>query len=88
MREEEVDSLVAEEIARSEKENAEMTSMIVGGVTKVFETIFADFNENIESAARDCRNNDASTALRNVSSAIEIMDIPYLVKEALGVPHG
>ena len=57
-------------------------------ITVVFEKVFDDFNEAILSAARECRNNDASTALHEISSAVHMMDIPYSIREALEIPHG
>ena len=54
---------------------------------KLFEKVFEDFNENIENATRNCNNNDACTALYEMSGAINMMDFPYLIREALDVPH-
>ena len=53
----------------------------------LFEGVFKDLNENIEDAARYCDNNDASTALYQMTGAINMMDFPYLIREALDVPH-
>lgn len=54
---------------------------------KVFEKAFGDFSESIQDRARDCNNQDATTALYEVELAILSLDIPYLVREALDVPH-
>jgi len=53
----------------------------------VLEKLFHDLDENICYAARNCRCSDANTALHELSGAINMMDIPYLVREALEIPH-
>ncbi len=65
-----------------------LPTVITNKLITVLEAIFADLSENLESSARDCNNNDASTALGNAASAVNAMDIPYIVREALEMPHG
>ena len=64
-----------------------MPEAVANKLITVLEKLFADFNENLGDASLHCRNNDASTALYEVQSAINMMDIPYIVREALEVPH-
>ena len=64
-----------------------MPRMIATKLTEVLEKVFADLDENICDAARNCRNSDASTALGEVSGAIGMMDIPWIVREVLEIPH-
>ncbi len=65
-----------------------MPTVIANKLITVLEAIFKDLSENFESAARNCRNNDASTALGEAASAVNMMDIPFIVREALEMPHG
>jgi len=64
-----------------------MPTVITNKLIKVLEAVFQDLSENFESAGRNCDNNDASTALYNAASAVNMMDIPYIVREALEMPH-
>lgn len=64
-----------------------MPTLIVKKLTAVMEKLFSDLADNFESAARNCRNNDASTALGEAASAVHMMDIPWLIREALEMPH-
>jgi hypothetical protein len=64
-----------------------MPKMIVDKLTAVMEALFADLNENVQSAARNCGNNDASTALHEMSHAIDMMNVPFIIREALEIPH-
>lgn len=88
MREEEIDSLVAADIARDEAELSAQMKMAAERITKVFEVVFQDFRASIEImtdgyAAGDPRKD----ALYSVQGAIDMMDIAYAVREALDVPH-
>jgi hypothetical protein len=67
--------------------NMSENKLLSDKLIKLFETVFEDLNENIESAARNCTCSDASTALYEMTSAINMMDFPYLIREALDVPH-
>lgn len=87
MREDEAEALADADRALDEKEAAADKAEECDKLIKVFEAIFLDLNENFTTAARDCRNNDASTALGEAASAIDMMDIPFIIREALGVPH-
>ncbi len=64
-----------------------LPTVIANKLITVLEAIFKDLSENLESAARDCHNNDASCALGNAASAVNMMDIPYIVRDALEMPH-
>lgn len=56
-------------------------------LTQLFEAVFEDFRTAIDNAARQCRNNDASTALYEVSSAIYAMDVAYTIKEVFAIEY-
>lgn len=62
-------------------------TMLANNLISVLEAVFQDINEYLQSRACDCDNHDASKALYEVTSALNMMDTPYLVREALGVPH-
>ena len=64
-----------------------MPRAVADKLTIVLDRIFADFQDSINSAAFHCDCNDAKTALFEVSSAINSMDIGYQVREALEIPH-
>jgi len=64
-----------------------MPRAVADKLTSVLERVFQDFQDSIESRARDESNHDASTAMYGVSSAISSMDIGYTVREALEIPH-
>ncbi len=64
-----------------------MPTAITNKIIKVLEAMFKDLSENLESAGRNCCNNDASTALYEAASAVDMMDIPFIVREALEMPH-
>lgn len=57
-------------------------------LTKVLEAVFKDLAENLENNARNCDNNDAKTALYDVAYAVTMMDMPWIVRKALEIPHG
>ncbi len=87
MREEEVDSLAEAYREENERYEADNLAQVAKRLTKVLEKVFDDFQESIDLAARSCHNSDATTALYNVSSALDMMDIPFTIRKALGVPH-
>lgn len=87
MREEEVEAWAEADKELDEKEVKRVKEEECNKLINLFERVFFDFQTSIDVAARNCRNNDASTALYEVSSAINVMDISYVVREALGVPH-
>ena len=64
-----------------------MPKHIATKLTQVFEAVFADFQNSLDSLALHCENNDASQALYEVSSAIDRMDIGYVIREVLEVDH-
>ena len=87
MREDEVDALAEADRALDEEEVAAEKVKQCDKFIALFTAIFDDFKVGIDSAARNCRNNDASTALYEVSSAIEAMDIPFVVRQTMDVPN-
>lgn len=88
MREDEVDSMAQADMEADEAMAAEEEAEAATKLIKVFEAIFESFQKSLSDAARHCRCSDASTALYEVDSAINMMDIPYTVRKTLGVLHG
>ncbi len=64
-----------------------LPTVITNKLILVLEAISKDLSENLEISARNSRNNDACTALYEAASAVNAMDIPYIVREALEMPH-
>lgn len=87
MREEEVEAWAEADRELDEKEVKRVKEEECSKIINLFERVFFDFQAGIDSAARNCRNNDACTALYEVSSAIDAMDMPYVIRQALDVPH-
>jgi len=87
MRKDEVDSLVAQQIAQQEAEMAALNTIETNKLIKVLEKLFIDFEECISNQARYCNNNDATAALYEITNAINMLDIPFLVRDALEIPH-
>lgn len=87
MREDESDALAEADIARDEEELRGQMKIVSDRIIKIFDKVFDDFRDNIDAAARNCRNSDASTALYEMSSAISAMDLPWLIREALEMEH-
>lgn len=56
-------------------------------ISKVLVAVFKDLEDSIYSAAMNCKNNDASTALYEVHGSLGSMDIAWHVREALEVAH-
>ncbi len=65
-----------------------MPTVIANKLITVLEALFQDLGDSLENVAKDERNNDASTALYGVTNAINMLDIPFIVREALEMPHG
>ncbi len=76
MHEDKVDSIV-------ETVKIEMSIVLI----KIMEKLFDDLKDNVYNSAINCRNYDASTALYEIHGAIGMMNIPYLVREALEISH-
>lgn len=88
MKEDEIDSMVGINKQAADYEMQQDLVSAAKSLTKVFEKVFFDFQESINSAALNCHNNDASTALYEISSCIDAIDIPWSIREALEIPHG
>lgn len=87
MREEELMALADADAEAHRNETKRLAREESDKFINLFDKIFSDFQVSIDFAARNCRNNDASTALHEVSSAIDAMDIAFIIREALGVEH-
>lgn len=88
MREDEIDSFIAVDKRATDFEMQQDLKSAAKSLTKVFEKVFSDFQDSIDSAALNCHNSDASTALYEMSSCIDSMDIGWNIREALEIPHG
>ena len=62
-----------------------MPKVIAEKLTKVLENVFADLQRHIETQAKQTTNCNTCATLHEVSAAIDLLDISYLVHETLEV---
>jgi pyruvate-formate lyase-activating enzyme len=63
-----------------------MHRAIADKLIKVLDAVFADLKTSLEEDARNCGNNDASTALYGVAHAVDMIYMKGIVYEALDIP--